>query len=401
MAKARAYCKCRTCGAEFEVTAYKYNRREADSYERWAVAHFTECPACEEKRVKAEREADNARAATAAQEQGYPELIGTDKQITWANTIRETAIRVAQEYLLAPQQLEKDACFRLAFVGAKAILLQMRDAGWWIEHRTIVSIADVCRLIKAINADDCKAVDDAMKAVRRGEMTMEQAETAIQSTTSAVAPEKPVRPEAVPEQLKHAGSVDIRVEGETVTAIYDKDDTFRQIVKGMGFTWREKWALVCGERTGAPDNVAAELGSRLLNAGFAVRFDSLDIMDHAVRGDYVPMCRRWIRMLTTGFFITWAREDDLYQAAKSLPGASYEAPGVKVPERSWAAVADFADRYGFRLTAKAQTRMDELSSAAVTVSPAAAQEPRYEENDVLQSSRDVLPDLRDDDAAAD
>ena len=74
----------------------------------------------------------------------------------------------------------------------------------------------------------------------------------------------------------------------------------------------------------------------------------------------------------------------------------YDRPGVAVPERSWAAVADFAARYGYRFTAKAQEKLDALSGAAQTVAPEKTKEPQYQETDVLKSSRDVLDDLKDD-----
>lgn len=57
MAKAKAYCKCATCGAEFVQTATKRNCREADEWAAWAVEHFDECPNCFAARMRAEEEA--------------------------------------------------------------------------------------------------------------------------------------------------------------------------------------------------------------------------------------------------------------------------------------------------------------------------------------------------------
>ena len=54
MSKAVALCKCKVCGAEFEKSAIKRNRSEADNWEKWAVTYFDECPVCYKDRARAE-----------------------------------------------------------------------------------------------------------------------------------------------------------------------------------------------------------------------------------------------------------------------------------------------------------------------------------------------------------
>ncbi len=49
MAKAVAVCRCRICGQEFKKEAFKYNRREADSWKAWAEENINTCPACYRK----------------------------------------------------------------------------------------------------------------------------------------------------------------------------------------------------------------------------------------------------------------------------------------------------------------------------------------------------------------
>lgn len=63
MAKATATCTCAKCGATFTRTKICYNRRDADSWEEWAVSHFDECTACYTARKAAEREAAAAAEA--------------------------------------------------------------------------------------------------------------------------------------------------------------------------------------------------------------------------------------------------------------------------------------------------------------------------------------------------
>ena len=84
MAKAYATCTCKHCGKEFEVSAFKRNRKEAASWSDWAARTYDCCNECAD-RIRAE---ENARNAAEAKEMGLPELVGSPKQIAWAESIR-------------------------------------------------------------------------------------------------------------------------------------------------------------------------------------------------------------------------------------------------------------------------------------------------------------------------
>lgn len=58
MARATVICTCTKCGASFEKTTIKHNRREANSWENWAEDHFKLCPDCE-RQARREREKAN------------------------------------------------------------------------------------------------------------------------------------------------------------------------------------------------------------------------------------------------------------------------------------------------------------------------------------------------------
>ena len=57
----------------------------------WYETHG-ECPECYKARKQAEREEANARAAREAEKNQWPELVGTPKQVAWANAIRKEKI---------------------------------------------------------------------------------------------------------------------------------------------------------------------------------------------------------------------------------------------------------------------------------------------------------------------
>ena len=368
MALAKAECTCKTCGQKFEFRAYKANRREADSFEAWAAEHINECEDCAMARKAAERAKENEDAARIAAENDYPQLIGTEKQVAWAITIREQAMKLMREYYSSDKRTgdaykyNEQATTRLALSNVKA--------SWWIDHREATySIQSLARAIFSGHEEEYEHINAVSKAVNSGEMTLAEALAEFCEKPEAAQKQKTVRPEAVPEARKHDGSVDITVADGKVTAVYAKDETFREIVKELGFVWSDAWIRTPSETAGTAENIIAELGSKLLNRGFAVRFDSQDLLDKAVSGDYTPMCRRWIKASSSGFGIVFARDERVYSDARALPGAKYEMGTVYVPERSWQAILGFADKHGFRLTASAQEKMDLLSGAAVSVVP--------------------------------
>lgn len=415
MAIAKAICKCGTCGKEFVVSVYRNNSRDARSFEEWAVENITECKDCENARIQKMYDEENAKASCAAKEMGYPDLLGTEKQIAWATTIREKTLTALREKLCDPDMPEKRQYVKLAYKPIKSILLQMRQAGWWIEHQHMADeIFSINKTVAEINRPLCEAVATIQKAVKAGEMVMAEGEAKVEELLANPAevkseqseqteqrpvqdkPVAPKRPEAKPEKQKHEGSADIRIVENTVCADYDKNNDFMEVVKAMGFRWINRaWQIESSERNGTVENIAAELGSRLLNAGFSVRFDNQEIMNAAVNCDYSPMCKRWISSCKGGFYIVWSREDNLYYEAKSIPGAKYDSPGVVVPDRSWDCVLDFAEKHGYRITAMAQEKIDALSGASNCVSPAPVNKPDYKEKNVLDTSRDVIEDLKD------
>lgn len=130
MAIARAWCTCKTCGQEFEVRVRRNNSSEAKSFEKWAIEHIDECPDCEEKRLRKAHDEENAAAAEKAAEAGLPQLVGSPKQIAWAESIRMKIVTglttINPKY--HPFMLE---------VGKAAIRIMVQEtkASWWIDNR--------------------------------------------------------------------------------------------------------------------------------------------------------------------------------------------------------------------------------------------------------------------------
>lgn len=89
MAIAKIEITCTKCGNTFIHRKECWNRREADSYESWAISNIDTCPECYRKQ-KADHKAANLAAALEKFGFQLPELTGaSDKQIAYAVSVRE------------------------------------------------------------------------------------------------------------------------------------------------------------------------------------------------------------------------------------------------------------------------------------------------------------------------
>lgn len=153
----------------------------------------------------------------------------------------------------------------------------------------------------------------------------------------------------------------ISVSGQTVAVRFpEKRDDFREVVKGYGCLWESpRWERALDSLAGDPADRAAELGHRLLAAGFCVVLPSATIQQMAISGSYAPECRRWILAATGGqykdhFILRWRYSEDCYAAASRISGSRYVKPDVVVPPEHVEEVLDFAEIERFQLTEAAQ-----------------------------------------------
>lgn len=75
------------------------------------------CPECEEEARAEKIRKENENAQRIAQKEGYPDLQGTEKQVTWAVAIRNKVIKCISEF-------EKQALERFANTGASQDLFK-------------------------------------------------------------------------------------------------------------------------------------------------------------------------------------------------------------------------------------------------------------------------------------
>lgn len=405
MAKARATCTCATCGREFEVTSICSNRRGADSWAAWASDHYDECSDCYNARIQRERDEANAAAKAAAEDAGLPELTGSAKQVTWANTIRQGALKKLAEEAdeqkrFADQAKErgnkeryekrletwKNLCAISSWMAS-----EKTAAHWWIDNARSIEINGAAAISYWVREEFSQMLKSA--EIEKTEAPLREA--AQQETT------------AEPENKHHEGRVEITVGQDMVSAKYAKNDDFRALVKGLGYTWdseSKSWVKRIGVTTGSAKERAAELGNKLLNAGFAICIADPETLQAAIGGNYEPQHMRWITKLGAGkyagyFCVTLQYGDGMYERAIKINGAKYSKPYIVVPASEYAAIEDFANLYDYKLSPGATDLIKEKKASIIIVAPAPVKSAVYDERDpseILKSSKDILDDLIDD-----
>lgn len=391
MARATAKCTCAKCGATFEVSTIRANRKAADSWEEWAVGYYDTCTACEQ----AERQETAAKYAQRAQEDGLPALRGTERQVSWAETIRHEKIVAANDLIAECMEKGDNKGVEALELTLNYVLAHEATARWWIDHRTDDSIGLLKGSYRA--ALDAKAVE---------------LDSAAHASEESNEPEQPKKDTVlVPENAKY-GTANVCLDDACVQVYYPKDDTFRAIVKANGFTWNS--AEVCWEKkitqyTGNVKDRAADIASQLLTAGFSVSCADDDVRHMAVSGEFEPECRRWVRLRQDGNYAGWlsieipGRQDDsresVYEAARKITGSRYSKGCVMAPVANHALVEDFAGLYGYKLSDGAKQAIAEHEES-VKVSPAPARRAdapngRDALGAILQSDDAILPDLVD------
>lgn len=373
MAKAMATCKCATCGCEFTKMTVKPNRREADSWETWAANYYDECDNCRQKRLAAEREEESRKAAEDARELNLPELKGSEKQVAWAERIRMEFIQSADKQIREVAECPRSSRMSVSDLESfKEWILKKTEASWWIDKRG--AMWDMRQVI-FLQYDYWKADMEA----------------------SAYA--DPEEPKTVIEPENKTSSVvcEVSAAEKEVSVRSAKDTGVIEIVKQAGYRWNGScWYKEITVTTGSAEDRLIEIGNKLLCSGYPVKVDS-KYHDRIVSGDYEPESKRWVIKQDGQIRILTGKDDGLEREARKISGASRYGK-ITIPASAWEEIMDFVRIHDFKVSPGAQKAMDEYRASVVTVSPTKGAEAEYHEEDVksvLDSSRDVLEDLKD------
>ena len=155
-----------TCGHEWREQLYGH-QSERERRIEWLSGR--ECPDCYKARLARERAEESAKAATVAQASGLPGLVGSPKQIAWAETIRAEKIAEVARIEAVIDSADRDPATPIEVQGAAAFE-QMRaryqfetSAKWWIDTRDQSVRDQVVALVRAAQAVVPTAIAEAKK----------------------------------------------------------------------------------------------------------------------------------------------------------------------------------------------------------------------------------------------
>lgn len=367
---AKYYVNCSGCGQEMMVQLFGKTRDREYKLDHWVW----ECDECLAK----QRAAENAASAEENAENGFVQLVGSEKQIAWAEMIRANKIKkiadaaerdfptlinvvslsadLSEKYIATNLSREEMSVYFPKVYGHFALI---ESARWWIDSRNDDTMHLVAHaILKMIKADKVEAIESHPAALdAKVEATM-RPETPRTETVATITAKK--------DQIQ--------------ISFPEKREDFREIVKNKGFTWDSDssfWYRAITLKTGTAENRAAEIGNILLGKGFPICCFDEHIRQSIANATFEPECTRWVIALTGGpqngwFCISWKKGGDFYREAKKITRSMYSSPDVLVPPEHFAEVQDFAEINGFKLSPgalKIIADQKELLAATPIVSP--------------------------------
>jgi hypothetical protein len=202
---------------------------------------------------------------------------------------------------------------------------------------------------------------------------------------------------------------DISISGNYIhISFLERDDDFRDIVKGHGLTWGGfgvGWERKCNTFTGSPLDRATEICIHLLKAGFIISIVDDSLKEKILKKEYEPEQKRWIHSIVGGAHIGWFclsweyGNESIYKAARAITGSRWSRPDVVIPPYQYEAIQDLAEEYNFKLSKGAKELIESAKQTkedALIVDMSDAEEPIIEPQ-TKKEEAGIHASLRDDD----
>ena len=364
------------------------------------------CPECKEQFILEEREKKNKKAMELAEKMELPSLEGTEKQVAWANTLRQKFIEKMEKidkeelkwevknYILeefrkvykekGEEYARKVFCLEGIEKTKLYILENYKSAVFYIDnrHKRVTDIL-LKHMEEVFKTDEEKVEEQIIEEIKKESIV-------------------------IPKNAISNVPAEITALEDKVTVKYDKDYKFIDIVKELGYKWSGTvWERNITNFNGPAEDRAAELGNVLLNNGFTISILDKNIRQMAIDGTFKQEQKKWIALRTKGeyknwFSISWGKYDnDLYQSARSLPGSKWDKPSIMVRLEHYIEVEEFARLYDFKLSPGAIKAIEEYKKQLKEIEKVTPIEIEKEESkdgleEILKSNADILDDLKED-----
>lgn len=367
------------CGHEGEVSLIGKNKDREWKLKR---AFNGVCQECYDKAKQKENDEIQEQAKQ------YVELIGTIKQVEWANKIRSKYLE--QLSSISAELFTKFANTALDPIDAEKVLntdietIKYNLAHYITKAETFIDARDknVLKLLSE-NIDllcNSKEVNEDNKKLLE-EIKEEKQELYLLET----------------ENKTKDGIVIVSENEGTIKLTYQYDRDFIDIVKSYQYYWdRPYWA----RRSSDIENNMAEVTSKLLENGFSVQLENLKAMDLVKNNSYKRENFNRISYANGRFLISWNGFDNrIYLDAKDIPTAKWSSTKSKmvVSTRAINELLEFALINKFNFDESAKTKIENLRVEKIIVDVAGDPITKTGLEEILNGSLDILDDLKDED----
>ncbi|EDZ3589442.1 hypothetical protein GOG43_17325 [Salmonella enterica subsp. enterica] len=395
----RVYRDCPDCGKT--LTLYFDGNRS--QVERAADNMIKNGHVCDECRLKRQQAENNAAAALNASS-GLPALKGTEKQIAWAESIRANIMK-AFAPLNDILDLEGEAAYQEFRTVVYSLDFRLRDffndlryglCGYCDEKATGTGVSSAETNRSTIVSNDELVIlarrfvriiaeqDSASWWIDNRNSTMENLVISLRNllinfNEAEDVAEKMARAEATlqPSEPVNMTVAEILPGVDTLNIVFpDKNAGFNHIVRDkFNMVWEplsKQWQCRITEPLGTLTDYAAEIAHTLLQSGYIVLCMNNEIREKAINASFEPRYPRWISWGNNNkgeklFHIHWTDSEMQEAELENLSGAfkareKFIRNTWYVRPVHWAAVRDFADINGFRITSRAEKALNEAET---------------------------------------
>lgn len=166
----------------------------------------------------------------------------------------------------------------------------------------------------------------------------------------------------------------VTIEGDWLKVFFPaKREDFRLLMHKLDYAWNDPYWM---RQPTDIDNRLIETACNVLSADYCVAVLEESQQARILAQDYTPEQHRWIKVIVKGdyegwFSISWHHTEDYYALAKKIGGSRYAKPLLVVPPEQYEQVQDFAQRYSFSFSERANQVAEDARlalTAAVVVS---------------------------------
>lgn len=378
------------CGCEGRVNIIGPSKDREWKKQR---AFSKECDKCYREKLEKARELDNKRALELAKEMELPELEGTEKQVAWANTIRQSLVEKVASFIGKGDlgNFDNEAKQRIKDINNISIVLdyvidKKVSAEFWINNRESIKWDNIEFIFKDYIKDALPTDEEVQEKIIQQDIELE----------SIISPKEVIKPGVV--------EINLVDNDNAVELVYQKDNDFIECVRSLGYRWRGKWRKNITELTGSYKDRMAEIGNLLLNEGFSIRIYDMEIRQKAISGQFEREQERWIifNIEEDKLWIKWEYGNNkLYNIINKLPGSKYKNGKMLIDIANYEVIKEFAELYNFKFTKKADEKIKhyiEKMKNVTVVNPSQIEDKGLKEEgleSILNSSREILDDLLD------